>query len=132
MVAAERLQVDDDSEVWVKLLYPDMLLRGLAVELALKAYLIAAGIKPAFTHDLVILTDAAIAAGLTLPSDNSLAAIVHLSHAYFEDLATGIRYVCRYGGGQVTVDMSFGLVNAIVESIVGQARAKIVQASPGV
>jgi hypothetical protein len=68
---------------------------GHAVELALKACLASAGTPPQSGHDLIELYRHAEALGFGLDAP-AFAAIVHVRHFYFEDLATGTRYKARY------------------------------------
>ena len=68
---------------------------GQAVESALKACLTSAQTEPPKHHNLVQLYDLASKHGFTL-GDPDLAAIVHLRHFYFRDVATGTRYKTRY------------------------------------
>lgn len=74
-------------------------LTGLAVELALKTYLAAAGVRPPKKkkkgHDLIRLYKQASQLGLVLAGPDQ-AAIVHLSHLYYQDLATETVYKARY------------------------------------
>jgi hypothetical protein len=78
-----------------RLWLPRMQMTGQAVESALKACVVSAGLKVPVQHDLGALCDLAVSLGFEL-SDPDLAAVVHLTHLYHEDVATGTRYKTRY------------------------------------
>ena len=100
---------------------------GHAVELSLKACLVAAGTKP-HGHDLVGLYKDAADLGFQL-EDSDIAALIHLQHFYFQDLATSTKYKARYPtissetlGGSVPSNATFV---AIIHSLIEQAEQKI-------
>jgi HEPN domain-containing protein len=90
-ISAASILERESPEHWL----PILQLTGHAVELSLKACLASAGTVPPVGHDLVELYRGAEARGFAL-NEPQFAAIVHLRHFYFEDLATGTRYKARY------------------------------------
>lgn len=103
---------------------PILQLTGQAVELSLKACLASALVAPPVGHDLVDLLRQAQTHGFDVDSP-MCAAIVHLQHFYFRDLATGTKYKTRYPakrterlGGAVPSNSTF---TAIVEALLDQA-----------
>jgi len=108
---------------------PRLQLTGQAVEASLKACLAVADAPPPASHDLVRLWELVAEHDFHL-DDPSLAMIVHLSHFYFEDLATGTRYKARFPsntterlGGAVPTHAKF---EAIVHSLIDQGRLRSV------
>lgn len=105
-------------------------LTGQAVELSLKACLASASIAPPRGrdgHDLVNLCKKVQEAGFAL-SDPDFAAVVHLHHQYFRDLATGTKFKSRYPsgrnerlGGAMPTNSTF---SAFVRNLLGQAAQK--------
>ena len=99
-------------------------LTGQALELALKACLASVSEAPPNVHDLVYLCQRVQAKGFELNAPMS-AAIVHLNHLYFEDLATGTRYKTRYPtttfehvGGTVPDHATFvGILNMLRDQV---------------
>ncbi|MGE0353454.1 MAG: HEPN domain-containing protein [Gemmatimonadales bacterium] len=74
-------------------------LMGQAFELALKSCLAVDGVEPPHSHDLVALYRHVDGRGFASHVEHIEAHLVHLNHAYFEDLASGDRFTARYGGG---------------------------------
>jgi HEPN domain-containing protein len=95
-IAAASVIERDGPHHWL----PMLQLTGQAVELALKACLAASDHAPPIGHDLVSLVRQAQARGFVLDS-SMCAAIVHLQHFYFQDLATGTKYKARYPSTKV-------------------------------
>ena len=107
---------------------PVLQMTGQAIESCLKACLLATNEWPPNEHDLVKLYKLAADLGFQLP-DSDIAAIIHLQHFYFQDLATGTRYKARYPtnkseplGGSVPRNATFV---SIIHSLIGQAEQKI-------
>jgi HEPN domain-containing protein len=106
---------------------PVMQLTGHAVELSLKACLVSARSIPPKAHDPVELYRLAESKGFGLDAPD-FAAIVHLRHHYFQDLATGTKFKARYPTG--TNERPGGVVPAnsvfvaVVNSLLVQASAK--------
>lgn len=75
--------------------YPRMLLAGHGLECALKAALLATGLEPQATHDLVALSDEVQNRGFRL-FEPQLALIVHVDHYYHRDLRTKTKFKARY------------------------------------
>ena len=103
---------------------PLLQMTGQAVESSLKACLAAANIDPPNHHDLIQLYELAAELGFRL-DDSNLAAIVHLRHFYFQDLATHTRFKTRYPtklnerlGGAVPSNSTFV---SVVHSLTQQA-----------
>ena len=111
---------------------PRLQMTGQAVESALKACLVSADAELPNHHDLVQLYESASKHGLTL-SDPDLAAIVHLGHFYFQDVATGTRYKTRYPtdqterlGGAVPYNSAFvSIVRSLIEQATERNQANI-------
>jgi predicted lipase len=101
---------------------PILQLTGHAVELSLKACLASANSIPPRGHDLIKLYRQAEKLGFELDAPK-FAAIVHLRHFYFKDLATGTMYKARYPakknepvGGAVPSNSTFtSIVNALLD-----------------
>ena len=107
---------------------PVLQMTGQAIESSLKACLVAANTEPPNQHDLVNLYRLAAELGFQL-ADSDIAAIVHLQHFYFQDLATNTRYKARYPtnnnemvGGSVPSNATFV---SIIDSLIEQAEQKI-------
>jgi len=108
---------------------PILQITGHAIESSLKACLVAAGIHSApITHDLVKLYRLAEELGFQL-DDSHKAALVHLQHFYFQDLATNTTHKARYPtkqseplGGSVPKNSTF---DSIIHSLIEQAKQKI-------
>lgn len=81
-----------------RLLMPWCQLLGQAFELALKSCLGVDGVDPPHSHDLVALYRRVEGRGFDSNIEHIEAHLVHLNHAYFEDLASGDRFTARYGG----------------------------------
>jgi len=120
-IAAASIIDEKATNLWL----PRLQVTGHALESALKASLAATGVLPPSTHDLVHLYELAGEKGFRL-SESDQAMIVHLSHFYFEDVATGTRYKARFPtsttehlGGSVPLHATF---QAIVTSLLEQAR----------
>jgi hypothetical protein len=103
---------------------PMLQLTGHAVEVSLKACLASAGVHPPTGHDLLELYGQAHELGFELDAP-AYAAIVHLQHFYFRDLATGTKFKSRYPtkrtetlGGSVPDNSVY---TAIVSSLCEQA-----------
>jgi hypothetical protein len=106
---------------------PILQLTGQAVELSLKSCLASAGSVPPSGHDLIDLYRQSAALGFALDAP-MFAAIVHLQHFYFMDLATGTRFKARYPtkrrerlGGAVPSNAVF---SSIVDALLDQARQR--------
>ena len=107
---------------------PVLQMTGQAMECSLKACLVAANTEPPTQHDPVALYELAADLGFQL-ADPDIAAIVHLQHFYFQDLATGTKYKSRYPtnriervGGSVPSNATFV---SIIHSLIEQAEQKI-------
>jgi HEPN domain-containing protein len=74
---------------------PMLQLVGHAVELSMKACIAISNVKPPHGHDLVDLSRQCVKLGFRL-NRNEIAAIVHLKHHFFQDLATGTKFKMRY------------------------------------
>ena len=104
------------------LMLPRLQLTGQAVELALKACLAASAEQPPVAHNLVELYSLVAARGYSL-SESQQAAIVHLSHFYYQDLGTNTKFKARYPaqkaenlGGAVPDDATYvQLVRSLCE-----------------
>ena len=92
-----------DSPLFEHHFYPRMVLAGHGLECALKAALLAAGIEPPTTHDLVALSDEVQNKGFRL-SEPQLALIVHVDHYYHKDLRTRTKYKARYPAAEFESD----------------------------
>jgi HEPN domain-containing protein len=97
-------------------------LTGQAVELALKGCLAASAVVPPIGHDLVNLVRQVQSHGFELDS-SMCAAIVHLQHFYFQDLATGTKFKTRYPsaqferlGGAVPSNSTFGHIVTVLSN----------------
>jgi hypothetical protein len=107
---------------WPEHVLPTLQLTGHAVELSLKACLASAGSVPPVEHDLVALYREAEKLGFAL-DESQMAAIVHLRHFYFKDLATGTKHKARYPtprieelGGAMPRNSTFtSVVNALLD-----------------
>lgn len=106
---------------------PILQLTGQAVELSLKACLASAGSVPPAGHDLIDLYRRSAALGFQLDAP-MFAAIVHLQHFYFRDLATGTKFKARYPtrksepvGGAVPSNAVF---SSIVDALLHQAKQR--------
>jgi hypothetical protein len=106
---------------------PRLQMTGQAIESALKACLVAAHVDTPNSHDIVQPYELASKHGFHL-GDLDLAAIVHLGHFYFQDLATSTRYKIRYPtveterlGGAVPTNSTFV---SIIQSLSEQATAR--------
>lgn len=69
---------------------------GQAIELSIKACLAVADIALPRTHDLMALCEQVEWEGFDLGVDHSHAHLIHLNHGYYQDLATGDRFVAQY------------------------------------
>ena len=105
---------------------PATQLCGHAIECALKACLLAKGIEPALTHNLVKLADDAIASGYVL-QEFELVQVVHLNQNYYASLISDAkfraRYPAQYFQGRREPVASPMLVSTIVASLCAQAAA---------
>ncbi len=117
---AAKLIAETSPELWLQRLQ----LTGYSIELALKAYLSASGVKPPKEHSLVKLYCLVSDKGFEL-SELEQACIVHLEHFYNQDLATQTKFKARYPtthserlGGAVPDHSVF---EAIVRSLCEQA-----------
>jgi hypothetical protein len=106
---------------------PILQLTGQAIELSLKACLASANSVPTLGHDLIDLYRRAASLGFELDAPK-FAAIVHLQHLYFKDLATGTKYKARYPtkqdeglGGSVPTNSTF---TSVVDALLDQAKRK--------
>ena len=123
-IAAVSIVEKEAPQHWL----PILQLTGQAIESSLKACLVAAGTHPPSLHDLVKLYRLAADLGFQL-DDPDMAALVHLQHFYFRDLATNTKYKTRYPtksserlGGAVPSNATFA---SIVHSLIEQAEQKI-------
>ncbi len=125
-IAAARIVAKEAPQHWL----PVLQMTGQAIESSLKACLVAANIEPdkIKEHNLVKLYRHAAELGFQL-ADSDIAAIVHLQHFYFKDLATGTMYKARYPtemseslGGAVPRNATFV---SIIDSLIEQAEQKI-------
>ena len=103
-------------------LMPWYQLMGQALELSMKACLAVAGVSPPRTHDLVALCKKVEAAGFVLGVEHAHAHLVHLNHGYYEDLATGDRFVARYGGGGSKAVPDHDRLSAVCTELLRQAK----------
>jgi len=123
-IAAASIIENEARQHWL----PVLQMTGHAIESSLKACLVAAGTRPPFRHDLVELYRLAAELGFQL-DDSDIAALVHLQHFYFRDLATNTLYKARYPtelserlGGSVPSNETFV---SITHSLIEQAKQKI-------
>ena len=107
---------------------PMLQLTGQSVELALKACLAASNVAPSRGHDLLDLYAQAQSRGYALEA-SKYAAVVHLHHFYYQDLATNTKFKSRYPatqserlGGAVPPHPTF---SAIVSSLAEQANKRL-------
>jgi hypothetical protein len=77
------------------LMLPRLQMTGQAIESVLKACLVAARVESPNHHDLVRLYELTERHGFKL-DPFAIAAIVHLNHFYFQDVATRTKYKMRY------------------------------------
>jgi len=77
------------------LMLPRLQMTGQATESSLKACLVAARVESPNHHDLVRLYELTEEHGFHL-DQFSMAALVHLGHFYFKDVATGTKFKIRY------------------------------------
>ncbi len=106
---------------------PQLQLTGQAVECALKACIRSVNVEPSKSHDLIDLYEVAVGYDFRLNSPDQ-AALVHLNHFYFQDVATGTRFKARYPtpqterlGGAVPTNATF---LSIVDRLTQQAARK--------
>jgi len=123
-IAAASIVENEARQHWL----PVLQMTGQAIESSLKACLVAAGGTPPPLHDLVKLYQLAAELGFQL-DDSDIAALVHLQHFYFQDLATNTKYKARYPaelseklGGSVPSNETFV---SIINSLIEQAKQKI-------
>jgi HEPN domain-containing protein len=123
-IAAASIVEKEAPQHWL----PVLQMTGQAIESSLKACLVAANTEPPNQHNLVNLYRLAAELGFQL-ADSDMAAIIHLQHFYFQDLATGTRYKARYPtniseplGGAVPSNATFV---SIIHSLIEQAEQKI-------
>ena len=110
---------------------PVLQMTGQAIESSLKACLAAAGTTPPWEHDLVKLYRLVERLGFQL-DDSDKAALVHLNHFYFHNLATdtppptfNTRYPTNTNepvGGSVQSHETFA---SIIGSLIEQAEKRI-------
>ena len=122
-IAAAGIVEKEASQHWL----PILQLTGQAVESSLKACLASANTRPPNEHDLVNLYRRSARLGFQL-ENSSIAAIVHLQHFYFKDLATGSKFKSRYPtnknerlGGIVPKNEAFV---SVVDSLIEQAESR--------
>lgn len=122
-IAAASVVAEQTPALWL----PRLQLTGHAVELSLKACLASAKSIPPSEHDLIKLYQKVEECGFQLTS-RDVAAIVHLRHFYFQDLATETKYKTRYPskkferlGGSVPSHSTF---DTIVNSLLEQAKTR--------
>jgi hypothetical protein len=117
-IAAASIVEREAPQYWL----PRLQLTGHAIELALKACIASANSDPPVEHDLIELYRQAEKLGFEL-DEAGFAAIVHLRHFYYQDLATGTKHKARYPtkqderlGGAVPSNSTFiSVVNSLVE-----------------
>jgi HEPN domain-containing protein len=104
--------------------WPRLQMTGQAVESSLKACLTAARAETPIDHDLVRHYELAEGHGFRL-GRFAMAALVHLGHFYFQDVATGTKFKIRYPtkkterlGGAVPENASYV---SIVQDLCDQA-----------
>jgi len=101
---------------------PILQLTGQAIESSIKACLASANTEPPNIHDLVKLYRLSEKHGFQL-DDLGIAAIVHLQHFFFQDLATGTRYKSRYptktnerlGGAIPSIETFISVAQSLIE-----------------
>jgi HEPN domain-containing protein len=128
----EAARVLDTSGNPPVLLMPWYQLIGQALELAMKSCLAVDGVDPPHTHDLISLCKRVEERGFVLGVEHIHALLVHLNHGYFEDLATGDRFVARYGGGGSWAVPDHARLAAACTSLIAQAEEQnpILRESP--
>lgn len=113
-------------------LFPEIQVRGLLVELALKTYLCSRGIigrkfgEPGHGHKLNDLARLAVAEGLALSQRDVESTIYGLHELYCQHDALGENYLCRYPMPNrpmlVSVTPGHEVVDEMVDRIITQAR----------
>jgi hypothetical protein len=129
-IAAASLIDEQAPQRWL----PRLQMAGQAVESALKACLVSAHREPPNHHNLAQLYELASEHGFTL-DDPDLAAIVHLGHFYFQDVATGTRYKTRYPteqterlGGAVPYNSVYvSIVRSLIKQAAERSQVNIVR-----
>lgn len=114
-------------------LFPEIQVRGLLVELALKTYLCARGIvgrkygEPGHGHKLNDLAKLAVTEGLTLTQRDVESTIPDLHELYCQHDGLGENYLCRYPMPNrpllVSVTPGHETVDEMVKRIIAQAQA---------
>ena len=123
-MAAASIVRKEAPQHWLQVLQ----MTGQAIESSLKACLAAAGTTPPREHDLVKLYRLVEKLGFQL-DDSDKAALVHLNHFYFQDLATTTKHKARYPtnksenlGGAFPSNATFV---SIIDSLIEQAEKRI-------
>ena len=99
---------------------PVLQLSGHAIECALKGCLVAANVGLPKSHDLIVLAKLGQENGYQL-TDPEIAFLVHLSHYYHRDLATGTKHKARYpsnerlGGSVPEVSMFVATIQSLMK-----------------
>ncbi len=114
-------------------LWPEIQVRGLLIELALKTYLCSRGIvgrkrgEPGHGHKLSDLAKLAIAEGLQLNTCDVQSTIPKIHKLYCEHDELGENYLCRYPMPNrptlVSVTPGHEEIDEMVERIIAQAQA---------
>ena len=116
---------------------PRLQMTGHAIESALKACLVAVHAEPPNHHNLVQIYELASKHGFQL-GNSDLAAIVHLGHFYFQDVATSTKYKTRYPtdkmerlGGAVPSNSAFvSIVRSLSEQATEKNQGNLVRQRP--
>jgi hypothetical protein len=108
-------------------LFPNQHVRGLLIELALKAYLCATGCM-AWGHNLEKLAREAESRGLALNDSDRENIISKTNELYYKGKLWDADYLCRYPmpnrGMLVTVTPTHSMVDEMVQRIMNQAKKK--------
>lgn len=119
------------------LMLPRLQMTGQATESALKACLLAARVESPNHHDLVRLYELTERHGFQLDRF-AMAAIVHLGHFYFQDVATGTKYKIRYPtekterlGGAIPENSAFvSIVHNLCEQAIERNKKNLQELGP--
>ena len=115
---------EENVDGQMPLLMPWYQLMGQALELSMKACLAVAAVSPPRSHDLVALCKRVEEIPFTFGVEHVHALLVHLNHGYFEDLATGDRFVARYGGGGSLAVPDHARLAAACNNLISQAEER--------
>jgi len=116
------------------LMLPRLQMTGQATESALKACLVAARVESPNQHDLVRLYELTENHGFQL-DHFAMAALVHLGHFYFQDVATGTKYKLRYPtekterlGGAIPENSAFvSIVHNLCEQAIERNKQNVLE-----